>query len=71
MAETEINFEELAYGYEPRTYIVSKRLNLRKHPSIKAEVIRVMEVGEKVRVVYEGDQWATTEEGYCMKEFLR
>jgi len=70
MAEKELNFEELAYGYEPKTLKVLKKLNLRQEPSLQAEVIRIMPKGEEVVVLYDDGEWATTKEGFCMVKFL-
>ena len=70
MAETTImNYEELSYKKEAKEYTVSTRLNLREEPSMEANVIRVMEKGEKIKAVVEGE-WATLEEGYCVAKFL-
>lgn len=65
-----IDSEELSYGRKPKEYQVKQRLNLREEPSTDAEIIRVMEAGEKIVVVYEEGEWAATKEGFCMKKFL-
>lgn len=71
MAElSNVNIEELGYEVEPKEYKVLKKLNLREEPSTDAEIVRVMEAGEKIMVVYEEGEWAATEEGFCMKKFL-
>lgn len=70
MAETTImNYEELSYKKEVKEYTVNTRLNLREDPSMEAEIIRVMEKGEKVKAVVDGE-WAVLEDGYCMAKFL-
>ena len=70
MAETSImNYEELSYKKEFKEYTVNTRLNLREEPSMEAEIVRVMEKGEKIKAVIDG-VWAVLEEGYCVAKFL-
>lgn len=70
MAETSImNYEELSYKKEVKEYTVNTRLNLREEPSMEAEIVRVMEKGEKVKAVIDGE-WAVLEDGYCIAKFL-
>ena len=70
MAETSImNYEELSYKKEAKEYTVNTRLNLREEPSMEAEIVRVMEKGEKIKAVIDGE-WAVLEEGYCVAKFL-
>lgn len=64
------NVEELAYAGVKRTAEVTRKLNLREEPSKESEIVKIMNKGEKVQVVWEGDEWAATTEGFCMKEFL-
>lgn len=70
MSELKIlNFDELSYKKETKEYVVNTRLNLREEPSMNAEIIRVMEKGEKVKAVID-DEWAVLEDGYCVAKFL-
>ena len=70
MAETFImNYEELSYKKEVKEYTVNTRLNLREEPSMEANIIRVMEKGEKIKAVIDGE-WAVLEDGYCVAKFL-
>lgn len=70
MAETSImNYEELSYKKEVKEYTVNTRLNLREEPSMEAEIVRVMEKGEKIKAIIDGE-WAVLEEGYCVAKFL-
>ena len=70
MSELKIlNFDELSYKKETKEYVVNTRLNLREEPSMDAEVIRIMEKGEKVKAVIDGE-WAVLEDGYCVAKFL-
>lgn len=43
------------------------RLNIRKEPN--GEVIRIAEVGERLKVVSEDGGWYRLEDGYCMEKF--
>lgn len=70
MAEIKImDFDELSYKKETKEYIVNTRLNLREEPSMEAGVVRIMEKGEKVKAVIDGE-WAVLEDGYCVAKFL-
>lgn len=70
MAEIKImDFDELSYKEEVKEYTVNTRLNLREEPSMEAGIIRIMEKGEKVKAVIDGD-WAVLEDGYCVAKFL-
>ena len=70
MAEERIlDFDELSYKVEVKEYTVNTRLNLREDASMDSEVIRVMEKGEKVKAVIDGE-WAVLGEGYCVAKFL-
>ena len=74
MAEnTFSNIEELKYDetIEPKIYITTTRLNLREEPSFEASVIKIFEKGEEVKVYAEEGEWVATENGYCMKKFLK
>lgn len=70
MAEIKImDFDELSYKKEVKEYTVNTRLNLREEPSMEAGVVRIMEKGEKVKAVIDGE-WAVLEDGYCVAKFL-
>ena len=74
MAEVKTeNIEELEYSNEEVKDIatVQVRLNVRQEPQKGSEVVRILEVGEKVEILaYDGD-WAKISDGYCMKEYLK
>lgn len=75
MAEERIeNIEELEYaGAQPEltTAIVQTRLNVRKAPTLNAEIIRVLNEGSIVEILEDGEEWVKISDGYCMKQFLK
>lgn len=48
-----------------------QRVNLRKNADIKSRVIRVLRRDEKIEVLDTKGDWATVEEGFIMKKFLK
>lgn len=74
MAEIHIeDLDELNYEKDniKEIYIVTTKLNLRKEPSTNSTIIKVLNENERILVSgFEGD-WAITEEGYCMKKYLK
>lgn len=79
MAEINMeNLDELNYGKEEinkenegSEYIVTTKLNLRKEPSTNSTIIKVLNTNEKILVTGFDGNWAITEEGYCMKKYLK
>lgn len=75
MAEERIeNIEELEYAgaqSELTTAIVQTRLNVRKTPTLNAEIIRVLNEGSIVEILEDGEEWVKISDGYCMKQFLK
>lgn len=71
MSELKIlDFDELSYEKGIKEYTVTTRLNLREEPSLEAEILRILEKGEKIQATIDGE-WAVLEEGYCMAKYLR
>ena len=64
-----LNYEEVSYGNKEKEYTVAARLNLREEPSLEAKVVRILEKGEKIKGVNNGE-WTIVEDGYCMSKFL-
>ena len=75
MAEERIeNIEELEYAgaqSELTTAVVQTKLNVRKTPSLDAEIIRVLSEGSIVKILEDGTEWVKISDGYCMKKFLK
>lgn len=46
------------------------RLRIRKKPSTKADIIKVINAGDKVNIKAELDAWFRIDEGYVMKDFI-
>lgn len=75
MAEERIeNIEELEYAdvqSEPITAVVQTRLNVRKAPTLNAEVVKILNGGDVVEILEDGAEWVKISDGYCMKKFLK
>lgn len=75
MAEEKIeNIEELEYAVtqsESITAVVQTKLNVRKEPTLNAEVIRILNGGDVVEILEDGAEWVKISDGYCMKKFLK
>lgn len=75
MAEERIeNIDELEYAgaqSELTTAVVQTKLNVRKIPSLDAEIIRILSEGSVVKIFEDGAEWVKISDGYCMKKFLK
>lgn len=75
MAEERIeNIDELEYAgaqSELTTAVVQTKLNVRKTPSLDAEIIRILSEGSIVKILEDGAEWVKISDGYCMKKFLK
>lgn len=75
MAEERIeNIDELEYTgaqSESTTAVVQTKLNVRKTPSLDAEIIRILSEGSVVKILEDGAEWVKISDGYCMKKFLK
>lgn len=75
MAEERIeNIDELEYAgaqSELTTAVVQTKLNVRKTPSLDAEIIRILSEGSVVKILEDGAEWVKISDGYCMKKFLK
>lgn len=69
--EVELIEEVAPINEEPKQYRVTVKLNLREEPSKLGKIIRVLNKNEVIAVIDDSDdEWAMTEEGFCMKKFL-
>ena len=68
MAEEKIeNIEELEYAdvqSEPITAVVQTRLNVRKAPTLNAEVVKILNGGDVVEILEDGAEWVKISDGY-------
>lgn len=51
--------------------LTTTRVNLRKEPSLKADVIEILDADTEVLVIQVYEGWATTAKGFIMNEFLK
>lgn len=75
MAEERIeNIDELEYAgaqSELITAVVQTTLNVRKEPSLDAEIVRILNGGDVVAILEDNAEWVEISDGYCMKKFLK
>lgn len=75
MAEERIeNIDELEYTgvqSEPITAVVQTTLNVRKEPSLDAEIVRILNGRDVVAILEDNAEWVKISDGYCMKKFLK
>lgn len=75
MAEERIeNIDELEYAgaqSELTTAVVQTTLNVRKEPSLDAEIVRILNGGDVVAILEDSAEWVEISDGYCMKKFLK
>lgn len=55
---------------EQKTMAAACLLNVRKEPSLEAEIVRVMQKGERVSVLDVTDGWVHMKDGYSMAAYM-
>lgn len=63
--------EEVKEIKKPKEYEITTLVNVRKNPSLKAEIITTFTKGTIVKVLDEKNGWFKTEKGWTMKEFFK
>ena len=65
-AKTEVEKEK-----KTNTMVATSRVYIRTKPALSGDVVRIVELDEKVEVINVKDSWAKVEEGFILAKFLK